>query len=284
MKYTIAFCFSIYSILSVGQVQIFEKELISNGEVFGIAISPLGNELFYVNAYGGRDSLHIFHSKKLNDQWQKPQAASFSIDNINQIDPSFSPDGKTLLINAYVSDDKKYDVYSINKTETGWSEPQVMSDQINTDAHEFYATMTSNRDVYFTRRNESNDIYVSKFTNGQYQKAVPLKGEINTEFSESNPYISPEEDYIIFISDREGGYGGADLYISFNNNDVWSPPHNLGPKINTKDSEFCPSRDFSNDRFFFARTILDGKRRIENIYSIPMDELNIDELKSQSNQ
>jgi Tol biopolymer transport system component len=258
--------------------------LISNGEVFGIAISPLGDELFYVNAYGGRDSLHIFHSKKLNDEWQKPQPTSFSIDNINQIDPSFSPDGKTLLINAYISDDKKYDVYSINKTETGWSEPQVMSDQINTDAHEFYATMTSNRNVYFTRRNESNDIYVSKYDNGKYQKAVPLKGEINTEFSESNPYISPEEDYIIFISDREGGYGGADLYISFNNKDVWSAPINFGPKINTKDSEFCPSQDYSNERFFFARTILDGKRRIENIYSIPMDALNIDELKSQSNQ
>tara|TARA_Y100000385_G_C12974681_1_gene585619 strand:+ start:123 stop:980 length:858 start_codon:yes stop_codon:yes gene_type:complete len=282
MKNYLLFFLAFYSPIIFGQVELFEKPLISNDEAFGIAISPKGDDLLYVNSFGGRDTLRIYHSKKINGKWQKPEPSFFSNDRFNQIDPSYSPDGENILINAYVSEAKRYDVYLLSKTFEGWSLPELLSDAINTEAHEFYATMALSKSIYFTRRNESNDIYVSYWQDGNYQKAVPLKGNINTENSESNPYISPKEDYLIFISTRDGGYGNADLYISFNKNNSWSTPINLGENINTKDSEFCPSSDYSNNRFFFARTIIKKEKRIENIFSVPMESLRINELRQQA--
>ena len=268
-----------YSTLTFCQIEMFEKGLISNDDAFGLSLSVDGNELLYVKAYGGRDSLRLFHSKKINGIWQQPIISPFFEKGVNQIDPSYSPDGKSILINALVKEKNGYDVYMINREESGWSEPILLSENINTEAHEFYATMTLSKDIYFTRRNESNDIYVSQWNNGAYQKSIPISENINTENSESNPYISPNGDYLIFISNREGGYGNADLYITFLKNERWSHPLNLGPMINTADSEFCPSIDFLNQRFYFAKTIRDGDNRIENIFSIPLSDLKIKDLK-----
>ncbi len=46
------------------QAKLFEPKRISNDQAFGLAIAPNGQELFYVNSYGGRDTLRIFPSKK----------------------------------------------------------------------------------------------------------------------------------------------------------------------------------------------------------------------------
>ena len=111
MKNYLLFFLAFYSPIIFGQVELFENPLISNDEAFGIAISPKGDDLLYVNSFGGRDTLRIYHSKKINGKWQKPEPSFFSNDRINQIDPSYSPDGENILINAYVSDAKQYDVY-----------------------------------------------------------------------------------------------------------------------------------------------------------------------------
>jgi hypothetical protein len=96
--------------------------------------------------------------------------------------------------------------------------------------------------------------------------------------NESNPYISAQEDYLIFFSDRKGGYGDNDLYISFNKNGKWSIPQNLGSKVNTAISEFCPGVDTKNDMFYFSRTEMIGRQRVENISSLLKD-LNLWSLK-----
>jgi hypothetical protein len=98
--------------------------------------------------------------------------------------------------------------------------------------------------------------------------------------NESNPYISPEEDYLIFLSDRKGGYGDTDLYISFKKNGKWSIPQNLGSQVNSAISEFCPGVDQKNELFFFSRTEMVGKQRVENIYYIKLKELNLSGLKN----
>ncbi|MFX8945995.1 hypothetical protein ABTN08_20450, partial [Acinetobacter baumannii] len=56
---------------------------------------------------------------------------------------------------------------------------------------------------------------------------------INTDFWESSPAISPDKQTLYFSSNRPGGYGGRDLYVSYRKpNGTWSPAVNMGPTIN----------------------------------------------------
>ncbi len=268
--------------IAFGQATLFEPGIGSSNREFGLAISPSGENLFFVRAYGGRDSLRIFGSAKINGRWSDPQQAFFQNKGVNIIDPAFSPDGSSILINTMASGRDDYDIFIINKTSSGWSEPERLPSTINTDSHEFYATIASNKNIYFTRRNESNDIYVSQWNGSTYETATSLGGTINTEESESNPFISPNEDFLIFFTAKPEGYGGPDLYISFNENGRWSYPVNLGDKVNSGEREFCPSMDLAGNRFFFSRARLEGDTRIENIYSLPIEDLKIDELRQKA--
>lgn len=265
--------------ITFGQTTLFEPNLIPNNDGFGVTISPNDDMLLFTKAYGGRDTLRIFQSQKINGQWQKPELAFFADTKFKQIDPTFSPDGKTILYNTLESPETSFDVFAIHKTKTGWTKPEKLTDAINTKSSEFYATISSKKNIYFTRRTKSNDIYVSNFVDNKYQPAKVLEGHLNSDMNESNPYISPKEDFIIFFSDKTGGLGDTDLYISFNKNNKWSHPINLGDKINSESSEFCPTIDIKNQRFLFSRTkVVDGKR-IENMYSIPLKDLNIKGIK-----
>jgi Tol biopolymer transport system component len=273
-QFTIAITFFI-STISFGQSKVFEPNLITNNDTFGVTVSPDGEMLLYTKAYNGRDTLRIFQSQKINGQWQKPELAFFADIKFKQIDPTFSPDGKTILYNTLESAENSFDVFAVHKTKTGWTKPEKLTNAINTKSSDFYATISLNKNIYFTRRTKSNDIYVSYFIDNKYQNAKLLEGTINSDMNESNPYISPKEDYIIFFSDKTGGLGDTDLYISFNKNNKWSHPINLGNKVNSEIGEFCPSVDAKNKQFLFSRTkVVDGKR-IENTYGIPLIDLNL---------
>lgn len=267
---------------TISQVTIFEPGNISNNTVFGAAFTPDGRHVYFVNAFGGRDTLQLFQSTKENGKWGKPVPAFFGDSKYKQIDPAVSPDGKTILFNVNKNDDRNFDIYAVYRTDSGWTAPALLGDSINTMASEFYATISSNNNIYFTRRIESNDIYVSYFVNGRYLKAVPLDTVINTSKAESNPYISAGEDYLIFFSDRDGGFGNSDLYISFKKKNSWSIPINLGSNINTVDSEFCPTIDLSSGYFSFSRTKVTGQRRIENIYLVKLKDMKLKKLKKQA--
>lgn len=278
-RHHFALIFLIISKITIGQVKLFEPTLISNNQSFGLTISPDGKEVFFVNSFGGRDTLQIYQSKKINGQWTKPALASFSDTRFKQIDPIFSPDGKSILFNALTSGENSFDIYITHKTATGWTNPEMLSDSINSAYSDFYATISNQKNIYFTRRTTSNDIYVSYFANNKYQKAVLLPKTINTEGNESNPYISKNEKYLIFFADYKDGFGETDLYISFKKNKKWSYPINLGSEINSKTGEFCPGIDHKNKQFIFSRTQVFNGKRIENIYYYPLKNIKIRKLK-----
>jgi Tol biopolymer transport system component len=77
---------------------------------------------------------------------------------------------------------------------------------------------------------------------------------INTKYLEHDPFIAPDESYLLFTSvDRPGGFGTGDLYISSRMKDgTWTEAKNLGKVFNTNGYDFCPIVSPDGKYFFFS--------------------------------
>ena len=98
------------------------------------------------------------------------------------------------------------------------------------------------------------DIFYSEKKDGKWGEIQSFGKEICPMYSwESQPSLSSDGKSIIFASDREGGYGGVDLYIiNKDNNGLWSKPINLGPEINSENNEKSPFLHTDGKTLFFA--------------------------------
>jgi hypothetical protein len=254
--------------------------VISNDGVFGFTLSPNGTHAVWVNSNGGRDTLTIMESRYIDGHWTTAVPTPFSGNpQWKDIDPLFSPDGKTVLFQSNrpvdgKPDRKGFDIWAVKKLKNGWSTPYHLGNEINTDESESFAPITKSGSIYFMKTNPdgkgNSDIYVARLVKGKYQiENVGLP--INTTFRESNPFISPDEDFLLYFSSDSTGLGDVDLYITFKNPNGWSTPVNLGAPINSIKAEFCPFYHQKQRRLYFARQHKEGNRFIENIYSVPLE-------------
>jgi Tol biopolymer transport system component len=81
------------------------------------------------------------------------------------------------------------------------------------------------------------DIYFTDLS-ADYPEVFNVGAPINSEFDELQPSLAGDKSFLLFTSNRPGGYGKYDVYVSFLNDSIWSEPKNLGPKINTAHDEF----------------------------------------------
>jgi outer membrane protein OmpA-like peptidoglycan-associated protein/tetratricopeptide (TPR) repeat protein len=77
-------------------------------------------------------------------------------------------------------------------------------------------------------------------------------GTINTTDYEGMPCLSADNKTLFFISNKKGGYGGMDIWMSHFKDGLWQEPINLGPKINTAGNEFAPFLHPDGKHFYFS--------------------------------
>jgi outer membrane protein OmpA-like peptidoglycan-associated protein len=103
------------------------------------------------------------------------------------------------------------------------------------------------------------DIYISYFTPQGWSEPQNMGDSINTEFWESSPSLSPDKRALYFSSNRPGGYGGRDLYVSYRQaNGKWSSAVNMGPRINSAGDEFAPFMHADNQTLYYHSDGLPG--------------------------
>ncbi|HMJ67417.1 MAG TPA: OmpA family protein [Cyclobacteriaceae bacterium] len=110
---------------------------------------------------------------------------------------------------------------------------------------------------YFTvcgKQGSQCSVVVSDLKSGRWSDARVLNDNVNIEkFETKHPAVSPGGDTLLFVSDRPGGVGGFDIWMSIDaGNDHWGPAMNMGPLINTKMNEVAPAFAAFNHVFFFA--------------------------------
>ncbi len=210
----------------------------------------------------------IYMMKEMNSRWTKPQPLSFQ-GKYRAGDFTLAPDGKTLYFasNRPLKGDGEPlttgdNLWKVEITEEGWSKPRPFGSLINTERHESYPSLAGNGTLYFFRREPKvrTEIYRSRLVDGQYTEPKDLGAPINTEFDEWDPYIAPDESYLVFCSTKPAGYGEDDLYISFKKEDnSWANPINMGAEINSAGSENRPYVTLDGKYLFFTSTKRPGK-------------------------
>ncbi len=173
--------------------------------------------------------------------------------NFHEYSPIISTDGSMLIFTSDRTDGLEYqkgkntenfeDIYIARRnTSGGWGAPEKISPNINIKYHDAAASLSPDGKTLFLYYEEGNgDIYTSTFENGEWSKAKPLNKNINSHFWETSASISADGSKLYFTSDRPGGQGGLDIYVSeLTKKGDWGKPVNLGKKINTQYNEDSP--------------------------------------------
>jgi len=250
--------------------KIFAPGIISTAANEGCSsFSPDGRLYMFVRARSALDG--ILMMKQIDGVWQKPRLTSFSAGKYDW-DFMLAPDGKTVFVSSGRPTQtggaplRDYRIWISERSGKGWSEPRLLPAPVNTGRHDSYPSVTNDRTLYFFSNRSGGlgegDIYLSRSVNGQYKKVENLGIPINTTYHEVDPFIDPDERYLIFCSDKPDGYGKADIYVAFREkNGSWTQPVNMGEKINTPHSEYIPYVT-PDGRYFFFTTNKTGNRDI----------------------
>ena len=231
---------------------------------YGSTFSKDGSEFYY--AVIVNDKPQIRWSRFVGNAWTTPQTVIAS-NTYEYNDPILSPDEKRLY---FISDQaqsgkgekKDFDIWYLERQKGGWSQtPMNAGTAINTKKNEYYMSFTQSGTMYFSSNGDTDqttdqnyDIRLSRFSAGAFEPSEKLIDAINTEHYEADVFVSPDEQYIIFCSERPGGLGKGDLYISFkDNNGNWQKAENMGSIVNTEGYEFCPFVTGDGKNLFFSR-------------------------------
>lgn len=242
------------------QPVMFEPGIISTADMeLNATFAPDGRTLYFTKRTPKYQFWVILVSTLKNGRWSTPRVAEFS-GQYGDFDPFISRDGAQLFFSSNRPAPGKtktnFDIWMMKKDGAGWSSPTNLAD-INSENQEYYPTVSNTGTLYFSSSREggkgSGDIYRSRLIDGKYSKPENLGDAINSKYHEGDPYIAPDESFLIFVSyNRPEGLGDGDIYISFNRNGAWTPAKNLGAPVNSSALDFCPSISPDGKYFFFT--------------------------------
>ena len=183
--------------------------------------------------------------------------------------------------------------------------PSKLKGDVNTYYHEGpVCTSADGTELYFTRNNFQNrkaitskdnvnklNIYHAELVNDEWKNVTSLPFN-NQEYATGHPALTQEGNWLVFVSDMPGGYGGADLYAVSVDSGAYGEPINLGPEVNTMGDELFPYFHSDNTLYFssdghggaggldifyasFGTGTATGLRHFETSLNSPLDDFGI---------
>ena len=190
----------------------------------------------------------------------------------NDYSPIISADGNTLIFTSNRTDDPARakananfeDIFVSYKNGNKWSVPKPISQNINIKYNDAAASLSPDGKTLFLYYEEGEgDIYTSTRNGEVWSEAKPLNKNINTAlFWETCASVTPDGKKLFFASNRPGGIGELDIYMSqLDAKGDWGKAVNLGPIINTPNNEDSPFIHHDGTTLYFSS---DGHPRLGN--------------------
>lgn len=279
LHFLLLFLFFCFQHTCIAQPEPFMAELFKEfPNVRDMSISAAGDEMYFTVESLKKEFSAIMMSRKINNKWMPARVASFS-GQYRDLEAALSPDGLTLWFASArpVAKDsinpKDVDIWFVKRKtlQDAWSKAVNAGQLVNTTRDEFYPSVATSGNLYFTRLSDSakrkEDIFISTKTNGKFNTPVPLPEAINSNYYEYNAFVAPDESFIIFTSyGRRDDIGGSDLYISTKSEDKWNNAVHMGA-INSNRIDYCPFVDVRNHILYFTSE----QNNVPKFYDKPQD-------------
>jgi hypothetical protein len=285
-------CIALFSLLSISSASFsFDAPLLLEGPYLGqkppgmIAepfapniISTEGWELegvfapgmkeFYFTTNNGKDtSSKVIGYRQHNNVWTK------YLEFKRKGEISFSPDGNVMYMAKGYKD----------RVGDGWSERKSLGAMIDRKDWGIMRLSASAKGTYvFDDYKNKNSIRISPVHEGKRQAPEKMSSNINSGNMTAHPFIAPDESYLIWDSEKEGGYGDSDLYISYKQKDgTWGEAINMGENINSDKWDAFATVTPDGKYILFNRGISDDNTNVD-IYWV--DAKIIETLKLENQQ
>ncbi len=241
---------------------VFAPGVISLGNRFeqSVAFSPDGKEIIFGTTNSNWDNFSVQMFKFDSTGWSEPEKAGFLGASGDGITPIYAYDNSKVFFTSSRPQYPPVNIWMSNRTNSGWTTPEKMEPPVNSSSVEFEVSVSESNTLYFSSKRPGMlgtiDIYYSKLEDGEYKTAVNMGVPVNTKKGDDCPFIACDESYLIFASDRAGSLelDKRDLYISYRKDDnTWTNPKNMGPKINTTGWDIYPYVSPDNKFLFFTR-------------------------------
>lgn len=264
-------------------VERLAPEAIPAGEAFASSFTADGRTLFFTWANRDRTRLRVMRTRWDGSRWSMPEPTVVA-DVPRSMDPHVSPDGRALWYSsprrrdaAMGEDGGDWDTWVVDLDSAGTpvGAPRNVGAPANTSRFEMYPSRTRDGALYYGlfTQDTSERRTVHGIWRSDARMAERLAGPVNSAGA-SNPYVTPDERVLVFSSDRAGGQGHADLWLSVRGADgTWGDPRNLGPLVNGAETEFCPQLSPDGRFFMFSRSHFgpDGARTGSDVYVVRVD-------------
>ena len=197
-----------------------------------------------------------------------PQAVQGGVNQLAlQYFPVLTVDQQSMIFTGRRGIGPQYDedIYISKKDTNGqWGRPESLSDNINTPANQGTSTISADgRTLIFTACNDregfgSCDLYISRKIGNDWSVPKNLGPQVNGKSWESQPSLSADGNTLYFVSDRKGGQGRRDIYVSYRKDGAWCKAINLGKTVNTPRDEVSPFIHVNGQTLYFASDGLPG--------------------------
>ena len=187
------------------------------------------------------------------------------VEGVNRLAMQYFPvltvDQQSLIFTGRRGSSPQYDedIYVSEKDGSGqWKQPQLLSENITTPRNEGTCAVSADgRTLIFTacedrRGMGSCDLFITRRTGNRWSRPENLGPTVNGRSWESQPSLSADGRTLYFVSDRPGGQGLRDVYVSQWQDSTWAPAQNVGPKINSARDDVSPFIHANGQTLYFA--------------------------------
>jgi outer membrane protein OmpA-like peptidoglycan-associated protein/Tfp pilus assembly protein PilF len=167
------------------------------------------------------------------------------------------------------------DIFFSTRTDSTWGNAQNIGQPVNTLYHDSNVGLSKDgTSLYIYKDDNGGDIFEARRdAEGNWSEPIPLGKPINTEYAETTVTLSPDGETMFFASNRKGGFGGLDIWITHKDSKGnWDKPENLGEEINTSLNEDGPFIGYDGKTLYFSSEGGEGMGGFD-IYRVVYDSL-----------
>ena len=257
------------------------------GGWIGLSISSDGLSLFFDSTRSGgngKSDLWFMTRESTDDDWSEPVNIGPEVNTSeHETGPCISPDGLSLYFNSKQSGGSgNWDIWvSMRATiNDAWGTPVNLGQIVNSSDGDYMSSISADKlSLYFSSNRSGGsgkrDLWITTrvTTNDDWSEPVNLGPSVNSSSNERNMSISSGGLSIFFQSDRPGGSGYVDIWMTTRSttSDGWSEPVNLGPTVNSSTSDISPTISADGRTLYFSAYNKPGGHGDWDLWQVSID-------------